>query len=745
MHTERRTSYRIVLRDSLAQAIHLSSGERMCVRVLNSAGGALETGPMARQPSCSSTLCFHLGAHGTFDADVLLLGPAAKADGEGLVAFRFQALSGHALGVLSAFLCSEHAQSSNRLERMFSSRDATLEVDDATLLREAPEGSATLSLLRHYLTDEGSPFFLYDETSEVTVPLEQIRFIEHKGDNALLASLPVAPVRALDEAKTYVFFCVDALAVTWFRSRIRRQGPSDVLIAVPTMLSQGGFRCSRRISPPWGHPVTASIENPHLHGEGISRPVFEFASNGFAIEFDPTRDRLFPGQQLHRVCLDLPSGSVEMRCILRMCRFGAKTEKMVAGFEIGDFCSPQDHDRWLRALIPCLFPKTRVGDDQVVSDAWARLERSGYLDLVEDSERNRLRTPFFDDWTRQASHPGLRARFVLSSQDGTPIGVTAANLIYPKTCLVHSGGIDKAVQGTGQVLDLYSAAFLLAHSMGEYCLSLFDAEKSINAILFERFVQQYSTRDDNVFDRFAVFKWHASHGGTPIAIRPAHAFDIVSANGRLMRMLWEHQQQTLSPLEIDAYGWSPDGQCMQQFSEHCAADGYARRRQIFFALRNGVPLAALVAETGSDGMNVFSLLNACSVFFLQCPDEERSEVVRSLLARGIDYYSGSGKEAFLFLDFSGDKRHVRLHDLGITHVAEGWRWLTSKRVIPAYITYLRDLAALRRPGRRSQKDSQRLITQADGTTVETMVRDRAGAQQACCDSSPVHHVGETQC
>jgi hypothetical protein len=686
---------------------------------------------MAQRPR-SSTLRFHLGSHGNFVADILLLGPAAKAEGEGLVAFRFQALSGQALGVLSAFLCSEHAQASNRLERMFSSRDATLEVDDATAWRGVPEGSATLSLLRHYLTVEGSPFFLYDEMSEVTLPLERIRFIEHGGERALLASFPDAPRRALNEAQEYVFFCVDALAVTWFRSRLRRHGPTDLLIAAPTKLSQGGFRCSRRVIPPWDHPVSATIENPHLHGEGISRPVSEFASNGFAIEFDPARDRLFPGQQLHRVCLDLPSGSVEMQCILRMCRPRANIGKMVAGFEIGGFRSPQDHDRWLRALVPCLFPKTRIGDDQMVSDAWARLEHSGYLDLIESSERTRLRTPFFDDWTRQASHPGLSSRFVLSYRDGAPIGVTAANLIYPKTCLVHSGGIDKAAQGTGQVLDLYSAAFLLAHSMGEYCLSLFDAEKRINAILFERFVQQYSPRADSVFDRLAVFKWHASHGGTAIPVRPTRAFDIVSASGGLMRVLWEHQQATLSPLELDAYGWSPDGRCMQQFSEHCATHGYARHRQVFFALRDGLPLAALVAETGSEGMNVFSLLNACSVVFLQCPPEERCEVVRSLLARGIDHYSGSGKEAFLFLGFGDAERHARLQELGFTYVAEGWRWLTSKRVIPAYITYLRDLAALRRPGQRSQEDSQ-------------PVHALSGAQRVIRDSSPAHYVGGTQC
>jgi hypothetical protein len=140
-------------------------------------------------------------------------------------------------------------------------------------------------------------------------------------------------------------------------------------------------------------------------------------------------------------------------------------------------------------------------------------------------------------------------------------------------------------------------------------------------------------------------------------------------------------------------------------------------------------------------MNVFSLLNSCSVVILQCSDEERHEVVRSLLVRGIDYYSGSGKEAFLFLDFSGDEQHAHLHDLGFTHVAEGWRWLTSKRVIPAYITYLHDLAVLRRPGHRNQEDRQRLVMPADDMAIEAAAHSVASARRTIRDSLRFSHLG----
>jgi hypothetical protein len=701
MYAERRASYRMALRDSLAHATDLSSGEIDPVRILSASGGAMVTAASVRpHDSSPRRLRFHLGRHAGFDAQVRMLGPAGDWDGHALVAFRFQSMTSDAMGALSAFLCREHARASNRLERLFSSRDTTLEVTGNLPGRDPSPCSAAWSLLRHHVVDDGGPLFVHSETSDVTVPLERTLFLSRRGGNVLLARVPQDIARSLNETEEYVFFCAGSLSVTWFRSRLVKRGLCHLMIPAPATLSQGGFRSSRRVRPPWNYPVSVVIDNPQLRGDAISRPIVEIAGNGFSIEFSPMRDRLFPGQHLPQVDIDLPTGTVEMACIVRMCRPIEGADTMLAGFEIVGFHSPQDHDRWMRAIVPCLFPRTRIGDQELVLDAWTRLDRSGYLELIEPSERERLRTPFFDDWTRQASHAGLHARFVLSYSDGVPIGITAANLVYPKTCLVHSGGIDKDAQGTGQVLDLYSAAFLFAHSMGEYCLSFFDAQKRVNSILFERFVRQYASPAEQVFDRFALFRWHAGKANGLRAGERSSRFEVVSANSRLTRLLWEHQHRSLSPLELDAYGASPDGHCMQQFSERCAANGYLRRRQLFFALRDGAPRAALVAETGSEGMNVFSLLNACTVVFMDCPAGERRDVLRSLLVRGIDYYGGAGKGAFLFLGFAGDERQAGLDNLGLDHVAEGWRWLTSRKVLPAYITYLRDLAVLRNSGQR---------------------------------------------
>jgi hypothetical protein len=145
---------------------------------------------------------------------------------------------------------------------------------------------------------------------------------------------------------------------------------------------------------------------------------------------------------------------------------------------------------------------------------------------------------------------------------------------------------------------------------------------------------------------------------------------------------------------------------MQEFCENCARDGYERGRHVFFALHRGSPVGALIAETGSEGMNVFSLLNSCSIVFLAKSPECEWKALRALLVRAIDYYGGQGKGAFLFLGANGRKQEPHMQDLGLSYVAEGWRWLAARRVIPAYISYLEDLAiagAARRQGERGKR------------------------------------------
>ena len=703
MRIERRSSYRIALTEKSASVEDPSSRARAAVRVLNAGGGALALeGSRSRDDLQSTGLLFRLGDCPPFSADIALLGPASPSEGDGLEAFRFNGLSREALGTLSSYLCAEHAARSVRLDRLFSGRGHTIEFGDTESHSNPSSPSSIEALLRYYLEECKGYLFVYLSSRNSPLLLEHIHVEGRSGVKELTASWERVELDELDEDRERLFFFSSPLAVTWFRSTLRRTGAKTVAITMPPRMSQSGFRTSKRVDLTGEQRMTVTIEDPFLCGERIKGQIFEVGGNGFSMEFDRGRAQLFPGQPLDRVRVDLTMGSVSMDCVLRICKPMTMGSWYMAGFEIVGFASPEDHDRWMRYVIPCLFPDVRIGDEHAVLSAWIRLEQSGYLELIHESERARLRAPFFEDWTRHAAHGGSRARFLLCHRDGAPIGITAANLIYPKTCLVHSGGIDKSDQGKGSVLKLYAASFLYAYSAGDYCVSLFDAEKHINTVLFQQFVRQYTARQDHVFDSLTVYKWHES---TSLSIHLADIsaeIEVVGSTSELLRFMWQHQQRVLSPLELDAYGWSSDNGAMRRFSESCARSGYERRRQIFFAIHQGSPIAALVAETGSEGMNVFSLLNSCSITLFAGCGRRKTEALRMLLARAIDFYNGAGKGAFLLLGTSGCEEEANLFELGFSYVAQGWRWLAARRVIPAYISYLEDLAIIRRgTGRRS--------------------------------------------
>lgn len=353
MQTERRASYRIGLGEESAFLENQRSNKKARIKFLNAAGGAAEMNAVEwMQESRSLPAHFHLGTLLPFQADIALLGPAARTEGEGLVAFRFHGLTGNALGAVSAFLCDLHACHSSRLKRLFSIQDDAIELGATA---ESPTRSTTgnltiLALLRDYLEREAVPLLLHRDVPPTAVRLADVKIEERDGNWVLLAASSNGKAIEVDEANEHVFYLPGSLAVTWFRTMVRKVSASELAIEAPPLMFQTGFRSSRRVVPPWSQHAMVTIEEPHRGGERTGRRVLEVAADGFSMELTPPHDRLSPGQQLQQVRVDLPLGTVEMQCVLRACRPAPDGDHMIAGFEVVGFGSPEDHDRWMRCL-----------------------------------------------------------------------------------------------------------------------------------------------------------------------------------------------------------------------------------------------------------------------------------------------------------------------------------------------------------------------------------------------------------
>ena len=106
---------------------------------------------------------------------------------------------------------------------------------------------------------------------------------------------------------------------------------------------------------------------------------------------------------------------------------------------------------------------------------------------------------------------------------------------------------------------------------------------------------------------------------------------------------------------------------------------------------DGQPVAALLAETGNEGVNVFGLLNTCRIFWLRPQSPANVTAIRKqLLAQAVKHYQACNKPSFVFLD-DEQQQDGTPETLGLEAISPAMRWLAHKDIIPAWAAYLQRL------------------------------------------------------
>ena len=92
-------------------------------------------------------------------------------------------------------------------------------------------------------------------------------------------------------------------------------------------------------------------------------------------------------------------------------------------------------------------------------------------------------------------------------------------------------------------------------------------------------------------------------------------------------------------------------------------------------------------------MNIFGLLNRCSIVPLG-PEAVAPDTTAALLEQATEHFAGLGKEEFLFFDEHGGSVE-ELSLLGLEFISDGMRFIASKQVVPAWLSYLKGVLSLR--------------------------------------------------
>ena len=542
-----------------------------------------------------------------------------------------------------------------------------------------------------------------------------------EGDVRVVRASFIGDPARLVADRRYTFLLRGEDAVTVFDATCVSQRGSHVAFTVPAEVRQVGFRESARSPLSPKQPVKLRAAHPRIPGLEIEGVLFDVSSRGLSFVVG-TEQGLLPGDKLAGLCVALPEGEIVANATVRSLAPRGADHQVTCGLELSGFVRRRDAGRWQRFVFEQAHPD--IGDVGHASGvAWQLLEESRYVEQwTPGPQRDHLRRKFMRCWKAPSRKVGNK---LVLRKGGVPVGISAGSLAYPGTWILHhlavtsGNGESDAVKVTQNANELISGLLRrLRDSAGlEHFVIYAEQGKRWNDRLYRDFSAGYGDAEKLLYTTSKVYRYQREVPVTP-TLSESPDLKLVPATPALWSELATHLRATLSPLEIRALGFEGNID-LQAFTRSVAACGYERTRQAYFALVDGKPVAALLAETGDEGVNVFGLLNACRIIWMQPGASDRTDIRARLLAQAVEHYRLLDKKSFVLFDDHADAS-VPV-ELGFEAVSPSLCWVAHRDVIPAWTSYLKGLLV------RTSSDSVKQPATRVRSSDEASVPARASA------------------
>lgn len=687
MSSDRRESYRFIVEEDqvhLDLPLSLSSAT---VRDI-SAGGAGLMLPDDRQAMVDTVpVSVHLAGFPPFQTHLVPVRLSGESSGD--VGVRWRGLDSEALRSLSQYLIGRFQHQGRLVSRLLGGQART----QASIRRDVVR-----KLLLYHVISRGRPLQVYRGGLLLPVLLRARELIVRSARELILAEIVHGSCGLLAEGLEYTFAFGGSNAVNYCEASVWKTEPGRALITLPSDIRQTGFRRSVRARPEAGHELEVRLNHPRIPGLELVRPVIDVSASGLSFPLEPADDRLFPGEHIKEVTLRLPDGPVQMEAMVRSMYEGAQGP--VCGLEILGHGGAAEAERWRRLVFHAAHPRLRLGGREQVPETWSVLQSSGYVKEATATLRSRLEKKYFVAWDRLADQTQV-TRFLLHYRETRPLGTVAANLVYPGTWMFHHLGIDEKVRKADRkgmfdlAREIYSGALYMVDHLAdaEHFLFYVDTAKAWNEMMYGRFLRSYREQEDFVYDGFAVYKCVPKRSLPQPRVDPG-GLRVVEADPALLHALSGHLERDLPAVEYEAFCYDEARIGLERFTAESESLGYERTRRIFFAVEQGAPLAALIAETGDEGINIFGLLNRCWLVPMAPGADADDRVKDQLLRRAIRHYAAQDKpELILVGGWAGEPEDL-LTPLGFYYVADGLRWLARRAVLPAYVNYVQEFLGM---------------------------------------------------
>ncbi len=682
MTEDRRDSYRFLMEKEDVYIENPSSFFRARIDNISASGSGLTLLGGKIDELEKGPVFLKLGPYPALETRII---PTRIIDQNGFinVGGRFQDMEQEALRSLSRFLAECFLENSQRLAFRRS---------DIGPLINRKHRKAISELLRYHCIFQSRPLTIYYNDHPLPSRL-LIRNLSEEADHHYFRALMVAGKEVhVETGREYDFTFAGSNAVNYFKSKLSRIESDSLIFNLPTFIHQSGFRDSLRVSPNPSNRIELILRHPRLHGISLTKPVIEMSARGVVFPILPESDVLFPGESLSGTIINLPEGPVRVEGTIRSIR--DQDGQPAYGFEIIRYFNEDEKTRWLRHIFLTTYQRLKIGKKEDASAFWSVLESSNYIkNEVTPSLVPLIRRRFFIAWDKHSENPWITHNLLFYRKQ-KPVAAISISRIYPKTSLGHHMSVDNKIRkgffDVGREV-ICGMTYITRHLLTtEYYISYFYADKTYNRLMFKGFLRRYPINEDFLYDRYHLYKCLIEKAGNENADHWPGDVDITPGDPGLLRILSSHLKDNLSKIEYEAFSYSAHEITLESFSEQCLSYGYERKRRIFFALKKGIPLAALIAETGDEGINTFNLLNCCWVVFLEPMADQDEQLLDLLMKRTIRFYREEGKNEFIFMEASDSKPRSHMEKYGVRYVTDGMRWLGNDRLLSAYLNYIEE-------------------------------------------------------
>jgi hypothetical protein len=675
MSKDRRDSYRLRV-DANRATLRSAEGFEVRIEDLSGSGVSLVV-PMHLVPALQSrpsTLQLGDRSH-PVRLELVRLVPSHE---QGLlnVGARFHDPDADVLRNLASFLIGGFVERDHRIERLLHA-DRVVRWNEPRMVRR---------LLQLHAVGRRLPIRPHLDGTPLPISLRAERFDE---EDRLIADIEGGDAGYFELGRPLTFLLAGGESVFFFESiAVKAFNAKRLLISRPVELRQAGFRVSPRPRLADDAELPITFAAPHKRAQ-VARRLIDVGARGLSFEGGFDDDLILPGSRI-QARVELAEGEVEVTAVVR--RVFRSESSSECGVEFVEFADQTSRRLWHEFVVRQSNPRLELNGARTAGKAWHILTASEYTKLwTSRRHRPHLARSFADAWFKTSDRFG---QVMVANDDVRSIGTAAANLLYPKTWLIHHLGVDRSERTIRQRMEfrtltrqLYFASMYLIHHVfaTKYFVLYVEENKAWNQRMYRGFIDQYSAHSDSLYDPLQVFKVETERASSPAP--EGLSYDVVEGDARGLGLLAEHLRTKLPALEVDAFDYSADALSLRKFEGECAAEGYERKRRFLFAMKNGKPIAGLIAELGSEGINLFGLLNSCRFFDL---GEADPEAKRALLARATHLYREAGKKTFIFFD---DTTAIdeSLASIGFQHVSPGVRWLVRKDVVPAWLGYVDEM------------------------------------------------------